>query len=106
MANLTALTTTKDAPLSEALSLILREHLLKAKTPKRVKPMVDAWRPLIKEHGLKLLDDLDQQLEDQENFGRTIRSLLTNMDLLDEELDGDDMAGEDADEERPQQSRR
>ena len=95
---------TEDAPLSEALSLILREHLCKAKTPKRVKPMVDAWRPFVAEHGADLLDQLDTQLEDQEGFGRIIRSLLTNMDLLDEELDGDESSSDDADEDRPQQA--
>ena len=95
---------TEDAPLSEALSLILREHLCNAKTPKRVKPMVDAWRPFVTEHGADLLSDLDRQLEDQEGFGRLIRSLLTNMDLLDEELDGDELSADDSDEERPQQT--
>ncbi len=95
--------TADDAPLSEALSLILREHLINAQPPKRVRPMVDAWRPLVAKHGSKLLERLDEQLEDQEHFGRTIRSLLTSMDLLDEELDGDQIEGEDADEERPQQ---
>ncbi len=97
-------TTTEDAPLSEALSLILREHLLNAKTPKRVRPMVEAWRPFVTEHGAGLLANLDEQLEDQERFGRTIRTLLTHMDLLDEELDGDEMATDDAEEERPQQA--
>lgn len=96
--------TTEDAPLSEALSLILREHLLNAKTPKRVMPMVDAWRPFVEQHGEQLLQELDGQLEDQESFGRTIRSLLTNMDLLDEELDGDEIEGEDSDEDRQQQA--
>jgi len=97
-------TSTDDAPLSEALSLLLREHLLKAKTPKRVKPMVEAWRPFVKEHGEDLLEALVQQIEDQDAFGRTIRSLLCNMDLLDEELDGDEMSSTDAKEERDQQA--
>lgn len=95
--------TQEDAPLSEALSLILREHLCNGKTPKRVKPMVDAWHPFVQEHGTELLEKLETELEDQDRFGRTIRSLLTNMDLLDEELDGDEIEGEDTDEERDQQ---
>jgi len=97
-------TSTEDAPLSEALSLLLREHLLQAKTPKRVKPMVEAWRPFVKERGEELLEALDQQIDDQDAFGRTIRSLLSNMDLLDEELDGDEMSSEDSQEERDQQA--
>ena len=96
--------TTEDAPLSEALSLLLREHLLGARTPKRVRPLVDAWRPFVNEHGTELFADLDRQLEDQEAFGRIIRALLTRMDLLDEELDGDELNSEDSDEERPQQA--
>ena len=96
--------TTEDAPLSEALSLILREHLCKAKTPKRVKPLVEAWRPFVTEHGSDLLGLLDTQLEDQNAFGRTIRSLLTSMELLDEELDGDEISSEEADQDRPQQA--
>ncbi|MCF6200055.1 MAG: cobaltochelatase subunit CobT, partial [Hyphomicrobiaceae bacterium] len=97
-------TSTEDAPLAEALSLLLREHLLKARTPKRVKPMVEAWRPFVEERGEELLKALDQQIEDQDAFGRTIRSLLSNMDLLDEELDGDEMSSTDAEDERDQQA--
>ncbi len=97
-------TSKDDAPLSEALSLILREHLCNAKTPKRVRPLVEAWRPFVEEHGAKLLDVLDTQLEDQEQFGRTVRSLLANMDLLSEELDGEEIEGEDTNEERDSQT--
>ena len=57
-----------------------------------------------RKHEKGLLDVLDQQLQDQDAFGRTIRTLLTNMDLLDEELDGDEKNSADAEEERQQQA--
>ena len=37
------------APVRSLSLLLLREHLLNAKTPKRVKPMVEAWRPFVEE---------------------------------------------------------
>ncbi len=96
--------TTEDAPLSEALSLILRQHFLGTPPPRRVKPMVDAWRPAVERQGAKLLEHLESQIEDQNAFGRTVRTLLTHMDLLDEELDGNELDSKDAEQERQQQS--
>jgi cobaltochelatase CobT len=94
-----------NAPLAEALSLILRERLVNAKPPKRVAGLIEAWRPLVEERGETLLQRLAQQLENQEAFGRTVRRLLANMDLLEEELSGDDIEADDADEQRKRDER-
>ena len=55
-----------DAPLEDALSLIVRERLTGAAPPETAKAMVDLWRPWIEERAGRTLSRMDKLSENQE----------------------------------------
>ena len=90
-----------DAPLEDALSLIVRERLTGAEPPETAKAMVDLWRPWIEERAGRTLARMDKLSENQETFGRQLRDLLKVLDLSDELAEGEREEGED-DEQDPE----
>ena len=87
-----------DAPLEDALSLIVRERLTGAAPPETAKAMVDLWRPWIEERAGRTLARMDKVSESQETFGRQLRDLLKVLDLSDELSEGEREEGEDDDQ--------
>ena len=73
-----------EAPLEDALALILRERLTGLAPPASTKGLVDVWRPLIEARGGKLLKKLEGLPENQEQFGRSVRDLLKILELIDQ----------------------
>ena len=65
-----------EAPLEDALSLVIREHMTGLPPPANCKGLVDAWRPVIEQKGAKVLKRLEACAGEQEAFGRQIRDLL------------------------------
>src|SRR6476646_2979259 len=90
-----------DAPLEDALALIVRERLTGALPPDTAKAMVDLWRPWVEERAGRTLAKLDKVAESQETFGRQMRDLLKALDLSDELSEGEREEGED-DEQYPE----
>jgi cobaltochelatase CobT len=90
-----------DAPLEDALSLIVRERLTGSAPPETAKAMVDLWRPWIEERAGRTLARMDKLSENQETFGRQLRDLLKVLDLSDELSEGEREEGED-DEQDPE----
>jgi cobaltochelatase CobT len=90
-----------DAPLEDALALIVRERLTGALPPDTAKAMVDLWRPWVEERAGRTLAGLDKVAENQETFGRQLRDLLKVLDLSDELAEGEREEGED-DEQDPE----
>ena len=90
-----------DAPLEDALSLIVRERLTGAAPPETAKAMVDLWRPWIEERAGRTLSKLDKLAEDQATFGRSLRDLLKSLNVSEELSDGEREEGED-DEQDPE----
>jgi cobaltochelatase CobT len=90
-----------DAPLEDALSLIVRERLTGATPPDTAKAMVDLWRPWIEERAGRTLSKLDRLAEDQATFGRSLRDLLKSLNVSEELSDGEREEGED-DEQDPE----
>jgi cobaltochelatase CobT len=78
------ITEREEAPLDEALALIVRERILKAKPPKKALPIVEAWRPWVDERAGGLIDRLAENVEDQDAFGRLLREVLTALELAEE----------------------
>ncbi len=91
-ARLSEVSRREDAPLEEALSLIVRQRLTGAKPPKSGERVVDLWRPWIEERIGRDLDKLGASLENQKAFGQFVHKLLAALDM------GED-AGSDADDE-------
>jgi cobaltochelatase CobT len=90
-----------DAPLEDALSLIVRERLTGAAPPSTARAMVDLWRPWIEERAGRALSKLDRLAEDQATFGRSLRDLLKSLNVAEELSDGEREEGED-DEQDPE----
>lgn len=73
-----------EAPLEDALALILRERLTGLPPPSSTQGLVDIWRPVIEARGAKMLKRLETLSENQEQFGRGVRDLLKILDLMDQ----------------------
>src|SRR5215813_11079894 len=89
-----------DAPLEDALALIVREQLTGAAPPKTAKAMVELWRPWIEERAGRTLSQLSEFADDQAGFGQVMRDVLKSFDLSDELSEGE---REEGDEEQPEE---
>jgi cobaltochelatase CobT len=81
--------TRADAPLEDAVALMIRERLTGLPPPESTKALVDVWRPAIEQRAAKVLKRLDSLAEDQESFGRLMRDLLRALDLTEESVQAD-----------------
>ena len=73
-----------DAPLEDALALLVRERLTGAPPPKNAEGVVDIWRPFVEERAGADLDKLVSSIEDQRAFGRLVQQMLTSLDMIDD----------------------
>ena len=81
-----------DAPIEDALTMMVRERLTGEPPPAAAKKLVELWRPLIEARAGRDLDRLERVLEDQRRFGDTVHDLLDSLDM------GDDRSRQDDDE--------
>jgi len=86
--------TPADAPLEDAVALLIRERLTGLPPPETAQGLVNVWRPSIEQRGANLLDRIDTLAEDQEAFGRLVRDLLRALDLADEGVEAERDEGE------------
>lgn len=100
-ANLADVRDRADAPLEEALALMVREKLTGRAVPKSGERMVDLWRPWVEDKAGADLDGLAGKLEDQQAFARVVREMLASMEMA-EEL-GDDQETEDTEDDNENQ---
>jgi cobaltochelatase CobT len=93
-----------DAPIEEAIAMMVRERLTGEPPPPAAKKLVDLWRPLIEDKASRGLDRLERLVEDQRRFGDAIHDLLDSLDMgEDRNADAEDEEGEEGDEERRQE---
>ncbi len=91
-----------DAPLEDAVALMVRERLTGREPPAAAKAIVDLWRPWVEERAGGDLDRLPASLENQRVFGRAVHKLLAALDMGDPSaLDRED-SDEDKADDRPQ----
>lgn len=95
-ANLIDVKDKADAPIEEALALMVREKLTGRTVPKSGKRLVDLWRPWVEEKASADLNGLSAKLDDQQAFARVVREMLASMEMA-EEL-GDDQETEDSED--------
>ncbi|MER8806332.1 cobaltochelatase subunit CobT [Mesorhizobium australicum] len=95
-ANLVDIKDKADAPIEEALALMVREKLTGRPVPKSGERLVELWRPWVEEKAKADLDGLSEKLEDQQAFARVVREMLASMEMA-EEL-GDDQDSEDSED--------
>ena len=88
-----------DAPLEDAVAMIVRERLTGLKPPPAAEKIVALWRPWIEQRAGTDLDKLEGSIEDQRAFGRSIHKLLQSLDMADpsslDREDDDDESAED-----------
>jgi cobaltochelatase CobT len=88
-----------DAPIEDAVALMVRERLTGLKPPPAAARIVDLWRDFVEERAGRDLDGLLGSIENQRAFGRSVRELLSSLDMSDEAmLDQDDEENEDENE--------
>ncbi len=105
--NLAEISNKDDAPLAEALGLIIREKLAGVSIPPSGHALVDLWKKEIETKAGISLTSMLSQYENQELFARAARHLLRDLNLVPEgdldDMDGDeDDKGDDQDPERGQ----
>ena len=73
-----------DAPMEDAVALMVRERLTGQKPPEAASRIVALWREHIEAKAGKNLDGLIGAIEDQRGFARSVRDLLSSLDMADE----------------------
>jgi cobaltochelatase CobT len=91
-----------DAPIEDAIAMMVRERLTGLAPPPAAKRLVDLWRPWIEDRAGRDLDKLGKLVDDQLRFGDAVHDLLDSLEMGDERAqDGED----DEDGSRDQQAR-
>jgi cobaltochelatase CobT len=91
-----------DAPIEDAIALIVRERLTGLAPPAAAKRLVDLWRPFIEGRAGRDLDKLGKLVDDQRRFGDAVHDLL---DALEMGEDRDRESEEDEDSRQDQELR-
>ncbi len=102
-ANFSTISRQEDAPIGEAVAMLVREKLTGKKAPETAGKVLDLWRPFIEDKAGTDLDNLASVIEDQQAFSRVIRHMLSSMDMA-EDMGDEEEQGEDdqsTDEEQP-----
>ncbi|MFY9623185.1 MAG: cobaltochelatase subunit CobT [Rhodoplanes sp.] len=73
-----------DAPIEDALAMIVRERLTGASPPPAARKIVELWQPWIEARAGRDLDRLIKLIEDQRRFGDVVHDLLEALDMADE----------------------
>jgi cobaltochelatase CobT len=90
-----------DAPMEDAVAMMVRERLTGLAPPKAAQKIVDLWRPIIEDRAGDELDNLSGSIEDQRAFGRAIHKMLQSLDMMDEGAMDHDETGDDSGDSEP-----
>src|SRR6058998_1643850 len=90
-----------DAPIEEAVALMVRERLTGQAPPAAAKKIVELWRPLIEDRAGRDLDRLERLIDNQARFGDAIHDLLDALDMgEDRSSEADEEEGEEGEQDR------
>ena len=89
-----------DAPIEEAVALMVRERLTGQAPPAAARKIVDLWRPLIEDRAGRDLDRLERLIENQARFGDVIHDLLDALDMGEDRSTEADEEGEEGEQDR------
>jgi cobaltochelatase CobT len=82
-----------DAPIEDAVAMLVRERLTGLAPPPAARKLVDVWRTHIEERAGRDLDRLEKLIENQRKFGDVVHDLLDSLEM------GDDRSRDDEDSE-------
>ena len=80
-ANLADVRDKADAPVEEAIALMVRERLTGSAVPKSGERVVDLWRDWVEQKAGTNIDGLIDKLGDQQAFARVVRDMLVSMEM-------------------------
>jgi cobaltochelatase CobT len=83
-ANFSSIINREDAPLSEAVAMMVREAVTGQKPPESAGKVLDLWRPFIEEKAGGDFTNLAQVVEDQQAFARVVRHMLSAMEMAED----------------------
>ncbi|GMB83392.1 cobaltochelatase subunit CobT [Shinella zoogloeoides] len=83
-ANFGAITRQADAPLEEAVALIVREKLTGQAPPASAGKVLDLWRDFIEDKAGKDMEGLSSAINDQQAFSRVVRNMLASMNVAEQ----------------------
>src|SRR6266545_2742851 len=90
-----------DAPIEEALAMLVRERLTGMTPPPAARRLVELWRPLLEDRAGKNLDRLEKLIDHQARFGDAIHDLLDDLDMgEDRTSDADDEEGAEGEQDK------
>ena len=95
-----------DAPLEDAIALLVRERLTGLKPPAAAAKIVELWREHIEAKAGRDLDGLIKNIEHQRDFARSVRELLSSLDMADDatfDPEDEESENENEAEQEPQQ---
>ncbi|PKQ08309.1 MAG: cobaltochelatase subunit CobT [Alphaproteobacteria bacterium HGW-Alphaproteobacteria-11] len=87
-----------EAPLAEAVAMMVREKLTGEAPPPSARKLVDQWRSWIEEKAGNDLERLGEVIGDQKAFARATRDILVDLDMGDELGEAPDQTSDDADD--------
>ena len=95
-----------EAPLAEALGLMLREKLAGVPVPPSGHALVDLWRKEVEAKASTSIDKLLSTYENQEDFSKAVRAVLRDLNLIAEsDMEDPDASDEDdANDSQPEQA--
>ena len=73
-----------EAPIEDALALLVRERLTGQAPPPKARAIVNLWRPFVEQRATRVLDRMPELVFDQQAFGRLARDLLAALNLADQ----------------------
>ncbi|MBB3463466.1 cobaltochelatase subunit CobT [Rhizobium sp. BK377] len=88
-ANFTVIERQEDAPIGEAVAMMVREKLTGQKPPASAGKVLDLWRSFIEDKAGSELDNLSGVINDQQAFSKVIRNMLSAMEMAEEYGDDD-----------------
>jgi cobaltochelatase CobT len=98
-ANLAEVSQIDDAPIEDALAMLVRERLTGLAPPPSAAKLTDLWRERLEEKTGKTLDQLAGQVQDQQAFSKLVHQMLVSLGLE----EGDPLGSDDDDQKSDEQ---
>ncbi|PDT06117.1 cobaltochelatase subunit CobT [Rhizobium chutanense] len=102
-ANFTGIERQEDAPVGEAVAMMVREKLTGQRPPASAGKVLDLWRGFIEDKAGAELDNLSSAINDQQAFAKVVRNMLSAMEMAEEYGDDDSQADNDDQSEQEDQ---
>src|SRR5215472_5468306 len=94
-----------DAPIEDAVALMVRERLTGLQPPPAARKLVELWRPWIEDRAGRDLDRLGRLVEDQRRYGDVVHDLLDSLEMGEERnRDSEEDEQDSRDQERPDEA--